>query len=530
LKKKIKNEKELEKAKRQIAKETKKPLLTNADLLKAYHKLILKKRINENNFLERILRKRKIRSLSGIVVVSVLTKPYPCPGKCLYCPNEKEIPKSYLSNEPAVMRAILNNFDPYLQTRNRLKALEANGHPIDKIDIRIIGATWSYYPSKYQKWFITRCFQAVNDYPKKEKLSLFSEKSPLSEIEKRLKKEQKKNEKAKNKIIGITIETRPDYINKKEIKKLRELGITRVELGVQSIYDHILKLNKRGHFVSETIKATSLLKNHGFKICYQIMPNLPGSNIRKDKKMFEEIFENPDFRPDFLKIYPCLVLKEAPLYKKAKKLNHQPYSKKQLIDLIKFVKKNIPYYIRIQRIIRDIPSNRISMGPKDILNLRQIIHWKIKQEGWRCKCIRCREVKENYFPKENLFLFRQDYSASRGKEIFLSYENKRRTRLYSLLRLRIPDKNEKPVFKILENSALIRELHTYGLVHSFKKEKDKLSPQHKGLGKKLMKKAEEIAKKEFGLKKIAVISGIGVRQYYRKLGYKLKETYMIKYL
>ncbi len=352
---------------------------------------------------------------------------------------------------------------------------------------------------------------------------------------------QNQNEKAKHRIIGITIETRPDFIDKKEIKRLRELGVTRVELGVQSIYNDVLKLNRRGHNIQATIEATKLLKNAGFKVCYQMMPNLPGSNIKKDIEMFRQLFSNPDFCPDYLKIYPCALLKEAPLYKLWQKGKYKPYTEKQLLKLLIEIKKLVPYYCRIQRIIRDIPSYYIIEGGTKTSNLRQIIAKISKQEGWRCKCIRCREVKEKYNPKEKLFLFREDYDASGGKEILLSFENKNRTRLYSLLRLRIA---RQTVLPILKNAAIIRELHTYGkLIPIAQKEK---APQHKGLGKKLMKEAEKITKKEFGLhpvksassgaaepqfnrvKKIVVISGVGVRGYYRKLGYRLKQTYMIK--
>lgn len=249
-----------------------------------------------------------------------------------------------------------------------------------------------------------------------------------------------------------------------------------------------------------------------------MMPNLPGSNLKRDEKMFEELFQNPDFQPDLLKIYPCALLKEAPLYKWWKAGKYKPYTEKQLINLIKSIKQKIPYYVRIQRITRDIPSRSIVTGPAKISNLRQILAEKMEKEGWRCKCIRCREVRENYDPKEKIYLFREDYEASRGKEIFLSFENKNRTKLYSLLRLRITSKNK----------AIIREVHTYGpLVPIGVK---KLSPQHRGLGKKLIKEAEKITKKEFGLNKIAVISGVGVRDYFKRLGYKLRDTYMIKIL
>jgi len=457
------------------------------------------------------LRKKAVRSLSGVAIVSVLTKPYKCPGKCLYCPSQKGMPKSYLSNEPAVMRAVLNKFDPYNQVKMRLKSLKATGHPIDKIELIVIGGTWSYLPSRYQSWFIKRCFDACNNRTSKKLLIA-----------------QRINEKAKCRVIGITVETRPDYISQKEIKRLRELGVTRVEMGVQIIYDDVLKINLRGHGKKEIIEATKLLKDAGFKVCYHLMPNLPGSDLRRDEKMFEEVFQNQDFQPDLLKIYPCAILKEAPLYSLWKQKRYKPYTEKQLIALLKSAKKKVPYYCRIQRLTRDIPSPSIVVGPAKISNMRQILARESKEENWHCKCIRCREVGKNYRPKEKLYLFRKDYDASDGKEIFLSYESKNRERLYSLLRLRIPSKEN--VILALKDVAIIREVHTYGQLHSLGGKSNTVSPQHKGLGKKLIRQAEKITKKEFSLKKLAVISGIGVRGYYRKLGYELDGTYMVKYL
>ena len=486
---------------------------TNVNLLKTYHKMIKNKNIKKSGVLEFLLRTRPVRSLSGIVNVSVLTKDYPCPGKCLYCPKQKGIPKSYLNNEPAVMRAILNKYDPFRQVKMRLLALKQTGHPTDKIELRIIGGTWSFYPKKYQTWFIKKCFEACNN--KNEN---------LSEI-------QKKNERAKHKIIGISIETRPDFITKEEIKRLRKLGVTCVELGVQSIYDDVLKLNRRGHKIEATIKATKLLKDAGFKVSYQIMLNLPGSTIVRDIKMFKELFSNNNFKPDFLKIYPCAVLKEAPLYKLYLTKKYKPYTTNQLINLIKVIEKEIPYYVRVQRILRDIPLQSIVAGPAKISNLRQLV-------DKNCKCIRCREIKGGYNPKEKLYFFRQDYEASDGKEIFLSFENKERKKLYSLLRLRITsifkeDKSSFLPFAIARVSkAFIRDLHTYGqlLPINYVKTTQITSPQHKGLGKKLIQKAERITKQEFNLSKMKIISGVGARGYYRKLGYQLENTYMVKNL
>ena len=499
----MKTRADLDSFKREIAKKYEIPCPSNIGLLKAYHKLVKNKIVKKSPILEELLRTRPIRSLSGIVNISVLTKPYPCPGKCLYCPTEKGIPKSYVSGEPAVERAKKLNYDPYLQVRKRIEMLKLEGHPTDKIELRIVGGTWSYYPKKYQNWFIKKCFDAGNKKSSKD-----------------LKRAQKLNEMARHRIVGLSIETRPDFINLSEIKRLRGLGVTMVELGVQSIYDDILKLNLRGHGVKETIISTKLLKDAGFKVLYQMMPNLPGSNLKKDEKMFGELFSNPNFQPDLLKVYPCALLKEAPLYKWWKAGKYKPYTESQLINLVKKIKKKIPYYVRIQRITRDIPSQRILVGAAKISNLRQIIAREMEREGWQCRCIRCREVREKYEPKEKLYLYRQDYDASGGREIFLSFENKNRTKLYSLLRLRITS----------QNKATVREIHTYGQLYPLRGRVALISPQHKGLGKKLIKEAEKIAKKEFGLNKIAVISGVGVRNYWKKLGYKLKDTYMIKNL
>ena len=342
--------------KRKVAKKYKIPCPSNIQLLKAYHALLKNKRIKGSKRIEQLLKTRPIRSLSGIVNVSVLSKPYPCPGRCLYCPLEKGIPKSYLSGEPAVERAKALNFDPYLQVQKRIEMLKYEGHPTDKIDLRIIGGTWSYYPKKYQNLFIKRCFEAANGKKSKNLLEA-----------------QKINEKSKQRIIGLSVETRPDFINEKEIKQLRKLGVTKVEIGVQSIYDDILKLNKRGHGIKETIEATKTLKDAGFKVSYQIMLNLPGSTPKKDIKMGKELFSSPNFKPDSLKIYPCALVKEAPLYKWHLKGKYRPYTKKRLVEIIKKMKREVPCYVRIERILRDIPSQKIVKGPTKGSNLRQVV-------------------------------------------------------------------------------------------------------------------------------------------------------------
>lgn len=425
------------------------------------------------------------------------------------------MPTSYLSNEPAVMRAVLNQFDPYKQTQTRLKSLKMTGHPTDKIELIVIGGTWSAHPKQYQTWFIKRCFQACNDFPKPK---------PLSKLN--LEKLQKKNESAKHRIVGLTLETRPDHIDENEIKRMRNLGCTRVEIGVQSLDDKILKLNNRGHKVDATIKATKLLKDAGFKICYHMMPNLYGSTPAKDLKDFKKLFSDPSFQPDMLKIYPTVVVKGSKIYKWFKSGKYKPYSDKVLFNLLVKIKQTFPPYVRVNRLIRDIPSTSIEAGSK-ISNLREMVQREAIKQGTPCQCIRCREIRGNDFNLKNVKLIEREYPASDGREIFLSFKDTKQNKILAFLRLRLPTKPNNKLFKALKNSAIIREVHTYG--HVVKLDEKSKDAQHIGFGKRLMKRAEQIASKN-NYEKMAVISGVGVRGYYKKLGYRLEEGYMVKKL
>ncbi len=510
IKAKIKTRPELINVKRKLSNGLFIPSPLNSDLIKIYNQLLKKKKIKQDLNLEKLLRKREIRTLSGVAVITVLTKAYACPGKCVYCPNEKGMPKSYLSNEPAAARAKGSKFDPHKQVKVRLEALKMNGHKTDKIELIVLGGTWSCYPKKYQEWFIKRCFDALNEKTTKD-----------------LTAAQKLNEKASHRCVGLTLETRPDYVNEDEVKHLRELGCTRVELGVQTVFDPILKLNQRGQTVNQTIAATSLLKQVGLKITYHLMPGLPGSNPKKDLEIFKKIFTDQKFQPDMLKIYPCVVTKNSVLYDWYKKGKYKPYSDKELKNLLIKIKLLIPYYVRLARLIRDIPSESIVAGNK-ITNLRQIIDQELKTKKIYCKCIRCREAGHQdtlKTKKQKTKLFIQKYKASNGLEYFLSFESPDRKILFAFLRLRL-NKEKNNFIQEISGAALIRELHTYGeLVPLGQAGK----VQHFGFGKKLLAQAEKIAK-ENKYKKIAVISGIGVREYYRKLGYKLDGTYMLKNL
>lgn len=511
----------LSKIKRDASKKFRAPCPTNIGLLKAYRRLTASGIIPADEIIEKALVTKDIRTESGVAIVAILTKPYPCPGKCAYCPDEKDMPKSYLSNEPAVMRAVLTRFHPYRQMKARLESLEATGHKTDKIELIIMGGTFSYLPRRYQDWFVGECFRSANEFGKKA--GTFKNLS--------LQEQQRKNEKAGKRIVGLTLETRPDYIDQDEIRHMRTLGATRVELGVQSIWDDVLKLNRRGHGVAETARATRLLKEAGFKINYHMMPELPGSSTERDIKMFAQLFENPDFQPDMIKIYPCVVVKGTLIYRWLRAGKYKPCSDAERLDMLSRIKRALPYYVRVTRLIRDIPSTSIIEGNK-ITNLRQTLKAKGDREGWSCRCIRCREVRSGAMAEEkDIRLFRQDYEASGGREIFLTFEDKERRHLYSLLRLRInaTETMESHFIPELHDAALIRELHTYGRLVPVKG-RDAKSPQHIGLGRRLLLEAERIACEESPARKIAVISGVGVRDYYRKNGYRLEGSYMAKRL
>lgn len=518
---KIKTRPDLFKFQRRFSKEHNLEFLANDEILKHYHRLILEAKKSRSKDFENLFRLKNTRSGSGIVVISVLTKPYFCPGKCIYCPSEKDVPKSYLKDEPAVMRAIACQYHPFKQVETRLKALKATGHITDKISIRIVGGTWSYYTKNYQTWFVKNLFLACNTFDNK----VIQNHADIFSL-------QEDNEKASYRIVELSVETRQDYIDEKEIKRLRVLGVTKVELGVQSIYDDVLKTCKRGNSDDDTKHATKLLKDAGFKVSYQIMLNLPMSDLKRDLKMFETLFSNQKYLPDHLKIYPLAILKNTELYKYYQDKSFKPYNEKELVDLICEIKKYIPYYTRIERVIRDIPAYNIVEGGAKVSNLRQVVEEKMKKENKYCKCIRCREIKSNKVDRDDLKMFREDFQASGGREIFLTIETKDRKHLISMLRLRIPSyvvNGKRHYINALDCSAIIREIHTYGnTVKVGNIEKDLF--QHQGYGKFLMKEAEKITKEEYKLEKISVISGVGVRGYFKKLGYALNSTYMVKNL
>ncbi|MBP7134317.1 tRNA uridine(34) 5-carboxymethylaminomethyl modification radical SAM/GNAT enzyme Elp3 [Patescibacteria group bacterium] len=480
--------------------------------------------------LERLLRCKTVRTDSGVAPITLLTKPYACPGKCVYCPTEVRMPKSYVASEPAAARALYLKFDPYQQVAKRVEALEVNGHEAKKIELIIKGGTWSAYPWDYRKWFVKRCFDAANHLSQGKKVRYAS-----------LAASQKANEQTEYCIIGLTIETRPDWINPKEILRLRELGCTRVELGVQALDDEILALTKRGHDVAATVRATTLLKAAGFKTDYHFLPGQPGSSADKDVAMFSQLFDDPRFRPDMVKIYPCVVLPSAELADWYKEGKFVPLEGDALVEAMIKMKTRIPYYCRISRLIRDFPSTEIS-GGNLVTNLRDVIKLRMKERGLSCKCLRCREAghRPTLAPDTKPELMDEIYENAGGEEHFLSIEDPARTTVLAFLRLRLPElgyvdadpKTQRMLTEIraglpeLEGAAFVRELHTYGQALRIRDDQGG-AVQHKGLGRQLMLDAERIARDK-GYKTMAVISGIGVRQYYRDLGYELRGTYMCK--
>ncbi|MFK7780242.1 MAG: tRNA uridine(34) 5-carboxymethylaminomethyl modification radical SAM/GNAT enzyme Elp3 [Candidatus Gracilibacteria bacterium] len=510
-------------------------------LIEIYNELIAAGELKENLVFKKVLRKRGVRSLSGVTVISLLTESFGCPGECIYCPSFEGLPKSYIPNEPAVMRASLNKFDPVMQIHNRLRALEVTGHKIEKNDVRIIGGTWSVYPKAYQEKFMKGIYDAFNTY---DDMKAYIEKTDLSsdrfasfkikegykiKSSKTLEEAKLKNQTSKCRVIGVAIETRPDWINPEEIVRLRSYGITRVEIGYQTTIDEINKLNKRGHGNKESIRATALLKDAGMKVVVHMMPNLLGSTPEKDKESFARIFDDQNFRPDELKIYPMVVTDKSELTNIWKKGGFKAYDDETLINLTSELEMMIPEYIRLNRTYRDIPGSEILEGSK-IANLRQIVENRLNKKGINLIEIRNREIRDRKnnpkCAKLNIF----EYEASNGKEFFLTFEDPSDRIIFSLLRLRLPPINNEilAVFPELKGAALIREIHTFGDQLSIGEKGSKFG-QHLGFGKKLIAKSEKIAK-ENGYKKMAVIAGVGVRQYYEKRGYILEGEYMTKKL
>lgn len=529
------------------------------------------------------LRRKPVRTSSGVTPVTVLTKPFPCPGTCIFCPNDVRMPKSYLSDEPGAQRAEQNGFDPYLQTYTRLVSYYSTGHPTDKIELIILGGTWSFYPESYQIWFIKRVFDALHDFGKGidrreevraallEKSQLHPERNtanvrlmgtdssrsynqtvqavyrdemrrsydmaeaiargelprtPVDEYAtwEELEAAHQENETAACRCVGLVIETRPDHISEEEVLRVRRLGCTKVQIGFQSLNDDVLRLNKRGHTVEATRRAVRLLRQAGFKIHAHWMPNLYGSNPQADIDDYRRMFDDPDFRPDELKVYPCSLIESAELMQRYEDGSWRPYTHDELLHVLVECFKQTPEYCRLTRVIRDIPSTDIVSG-NQLTNFRQLVEEELRRQGLRSPDIRAREIRHASVAPDALHLDEIHYDGGCSEEIFLQYITENRD-IAGFLRLSLP--TEAPITPELTGAAIIREVHVYGQSLEIG-ESAPGTAQHLGLGRQLIEHAAEIARAR-GYAQLAVISAIGTRDYYRKRGFVDGDLYQFRSL
>ena len=483
----------------------------NSDVLKA---------IEYDERVRRALRVRRVRSISGIIPVAVMVRPHPCPhGRCIYCPGGPEVgtPPSYTGLEPAGRRAKQNDYDPYLQVKSRVEQLREIGHRVDKVELIILGGSFTCLPMDYQRWFVKRCLDALNgtEAADLEEAKLLAEKALIRNS-------------------GISAETRPDFFKAVHANALLEMGFTKVELGVQTVFDDVFEAIGRGHSSEDVVEAFRIAKDCGFEIVAHFMLGLPGSDPRRDVEMFRIVFNDPHFKPDNIKIYSTLVLKGTKLYEMWLRGEYRPYSSEEAAELVAEIKKLVPRWVRIQRVQRDIPANVIVDGVKRG-DLRCLALKKLEAQGLKCNCIRCREVghvmlKRGVAPDpENVRLVIERYEASEGVEVFISCEDVVNDILVGLLRLRIPSEKAFRPEVIEKPSAIVRVLHVYGDVVPVSK-RDEGAWQHRGYGSMMLREAERIAREEYDAKKVLVLSALGVKEYYAKQGYKKDGVYMSKRL
>jgi elongator complex protein 3 len=426
------------------------------------------------------------------------------------------VPQSYTGFEPAAMRGLQNEFNPFLQVKSRIEQLQAIGHNVDKIELIIMGGTFPATPLDYQTWFVQHCLDAITT----------KESNNLEEAKKHAEKSRIRN-------VGITVETRPDWAKETQVDQMLSMGVTRVEMGVQNPNNKIYRLVGRKHTVRDVVESTRIMKDAGLKIVYHMMPGLPGSNLKKDLQAFRRIFTDPRFKPDMMKIYPCLVLNNTRAHEWYKDKKFKPYANEEAADLIAEIKKNVPRWVRIMRVQRDIPAPLIVAGVNRS-NLRQLVQQKMAEKGTKCNCIRCREVGhrtsgEMKLNPQNVDVLTKRYAASEGEEIFISAEDLKNDVLIGYLRLRIPSEKAHREEVKAKPCSIVRELHVYGALVPVGKHFDK-AWQHKGYGNILLAKAEKITREDYDLKKILVISALGTKQYYKRLGYEYDGVYMSKTL
>ena len=455
--------------------------------------------------------KRPTRTLSGVAIIAAMTSPARCPhGICIPCPGGLSCssPQSYTGQEPAAMRASQHAFDPYGQIHARLQQLEEIGHGVDKAELIVMGGTFTSRPTGYQYWFVKRCLKAMNDYPSYNRPGAYRTFDEIALA----------NGTAQVRNVGTTFETRPDWCTPDLVERMLDLGATKVELGVQSTRDEILSRMKRGHTVGDSVRANAALRNAGLKVGFHMMPGLPGASPQTDLSVFQELFSDERFKPDYLKIYPTLVIKGTELYDLYLRGEYQPLGDEVAAELVSKIKALLPKYVRLQRIQRDIPARLIEAGVKKS-NLRQIAGERLKGRGGWCRCIRCREAGLKGVLEADVDLRHEIYRACGGEEHFLSFEGQDDT-LVGFLRLRLTEWEDGRGAR-----AMVRELHVYGPMVPIGTRKE--GWQHKGYGARLVEAAEVIAGDK-GYDLLEITSGIGARGYYERLGYDLREHYMAK--
>lgn len=487
---------------------------TKLRIKKIYSELVRTGRIQINKNLEEVITPMQSLHSSGVMIVTIATKPdkFSCKFNCHYCPNEQGQPRSYLSDEPVLARAMECNFDTVKQFFERSKILYDVDRKLDKLEVIVVGGTWSCYNREYQYEFITDIYYAANIF-----IDMFENKPIRGKYD--LAKEQKINETSSCRIISITLETRPDMINIQEIKRFREYGCTRVQIGIQHINDEILtRINRQCYYI-DTVKSIRLLKDNGFKVDIHIMPNLPGSTPEEDIRMFSEFINNPDLQVDQWKIYPCTVVPYTKIKEWYDDGSYKPYDESSLTKVIKYALTYVKPYVRINRVVRDIPMSDVIAGIESD-NIRDAIYREMASQCIYSQDIRYREIKSKDYDGTNIKLIIRKYIASFGTEYFVSHESNDEKIIYSLLRLRFNSRENMCVYEDLNGVSMIRELHVYGAMIPHNKPTDEVATQHRGLGKQLLQCAEDISR-DNGFKSIAVISGVGVKEYYRKLGYTI---------
>ncbi len=492
---------------------------SKAELIAGYRHLVAEGDLEADPLLMARIQMKPMRTQSGVAPVTVLTAPAGCPGKCIFCPDDWRMPKSYIYDEPGCQRAERDGFDPYRQTLGRIQSFESIGHDADKVELLILGGTWSAYSKDYREWFIQRCFDAMN-----------AAGDPAYPGSTSLLDAQMRNVTATHRNVGLVIETRPDWITPEEIRHLRKLGVTKVQIGVQSLDDEILTVNQRGHDVQAVRDALGLLRTAGFKLHLHWMPNLYGATPEKDRADFARFFSDPAICPDELKIYPCSLIKDTGLYDLWLDGQYQPYSEAALVALLADVKPTIPPYTRINRLFRDIPAHHIQAGVK-LSNLRQVVHEELHRRGTQCGCIRCHEIKRNNVAAEELELRVYTYDTDLTREHFLYYvtrdDSPQPGLIAGFLRLSLPltpGAGSRAFLEEIAESALIREVHVYGPALSIGGESDGQA-QHVGLGTHLLAEARRISRAA-GFQRISVIAATGTRGYYASRGFAQGELYM----